>query len=213
MRIRLLLITAVLTAFSLVVAGPASAATVTKSDVVSSLLTVRAFGDGWHKTDLSGGSGGGDVSGCESATYTSTGVKAKASRDFQYAKTPTFITENVTSFGTRKAARRDFAKGVRLFSACTDFTVDGKTFTIKRLTVSGYADQVAAFRILGSVATAVGDVPISMFIVVTRWGRQQVSVVTTVGGRATSADLTSLKRSTVKISKGATGKVATVLGR
>jgi hypothetical protein len=211
MRIRLLLVTAVLTALSLVVASPASAATITRSDVVSSLLTVRDLTDGWHKTDLSGG--GGDVSGCESASYTSTGVKAKATRHFQYTQEPTFISEEVMSFGTRKAARRDFSKGVRLFSACTDFTIDGKTFTIKRLSVDGYADQVAAFRILGSVATAAGDVPMSLFLVVTRWGRQQVVVMTTVGGSVTPAVLRSLKTATVQVSKGATGKVATVLGR
>ena len=213
MRIRLLLVTAVLTALSLVVASPASAATVTRSDVVSSLLTVRDLTDGWHKTDLSGGGGGSDVSGCESASYTSIGVKAKAGRDFQYAQVPTFITEEVMSFGTREAARRDFSKGVRQFSACTDFTIDGKTFTIKRLSVGGYADQVAAFRILGSVATAAGDVPMSLFLVVTRWGRQQVMVLTTVGGRVTSTVLASNKRSTVQISRAATGNVASMLGR
>jgi hypothetical protein len=212
MRTRLLLATALLTAGSLVVAGPASAATITRSDVVGSLLTVRDLSDGWHKADL-GGSGSADVSGCESARYTSTGVKAKAGRDFQYNQLPTFISEKVLSFGTRAAARRDFAKGVRLFSDCDSFTVNGRTFTIKRLAVGGYADQVAAFRILGSVSTAAGVVPMSTFLVVTRWGRQQVSVLTVVGGRSTPALLSSLKASTVTISKGATAKVAKRLGR
>jgi hypothetical protein len=212
MRTRLLLVTALLTACSLVVAGPASAATVTRSDVVGSLLTVRDLAAGWHKADLGGG-GGIDVSGCESARYSSTGVKAEAGRSFQYNQLPTFILENVQSFGTRAAAKRDFAKGVRLFSACDSFTVDGRTFTIKRLSVGGYADQVAAFRILGSVSTAAGVVPMSTFLVVTRWGRQQVSVLTVVGGRSTPALLSSLKASTVTISKGATAKVAKRLGR
>lgn len=214
MRFRLLLVTAVLTAFSLVVAAPASAATITQTDVRRSLLTVRDLGDGWRATDLDSGSGtGSDIQGCEQSEFASRGVRHEASRDFQYQQAAEFISEDVTSYRTKRAARRDFNKGVRSLASCTEFTMDGKTFRINALSVNSYADQIAAFRIQGSVATESGDVPVTLFLIPTRWGRQVTATRTIIGGTLTSADLRGLKNASVRIAKVATSKVATRLGR
>jgi hypothetical protein len=214
MRVRLVLVTAVLTAFSLVVAGPASAAAVTKRDVVRSLLTPRNLSEGWHKTDLGGSGPGADVQGCESGEHVTTGRRHKATRDFQYADTPTYITEEVGSFWTRRAARRDFNKSVKGFTACPEFTMDGRTFRVTRLSVDSYADQIAAFRVQGSVATADGgEVPLTAHLVATRWGRQTTVLTTLVGGEVPASELSGLKTASVRIGKRATAKVAQVLGR
>lgn len=212
MRVRLVLVTAVLTALSLVVAGPASAAAVTKRDVVRSLLTPRNLSDGWHKTDLGSGPAS-DVQGCEAAQFVSKGVRHKASRDFQYADAATFITENVSSFWTQRGARRDFNKGTRAFASCSDFTIDGMPFTMKQLQVNSYADQIVLFRAQGTVTDEAGDVPVTIHTVVTRWGRQETGTSTMIFGALTPADLRELKTASVRIAKMATAKVADRLGR
>lgn len=212
MRFRLIAVIAVFTALSLVATTPASAATITRTKVVRSLLTATDLGTGWHKTDLGSGSGS-EVSGCESAQYESVGVRFKAEREFQYGETPTFISESVYSFRTRTAARKDFTKGVRVFSACSSFTMDGSVFRITRLSVAPFADQTAAFKITGSVPTAAGDVPLTLFFVVSRWGRQQTALMTMVGGQMTSAEARATKSGSVQIARAATQKVASRLGR
>jgi hypothetical protein len=212
MRFRIIAVTAVFTALSLVVASPASAATITRTKVVRSLLTATELGAGWHKTDLGSGDGS-EVTGCESADYESVGIRFEVEREFQYGEVPTYIAENVWSFRTRTKASQDFSKGVRLFSACSSFTMDGAVFRITRLSVADFADQEAAFRIVGSVPTAAGDVPLTMFIVLSRWGRQQVALMTMVGGQMTSAEVRATKTGSVRIARAATQKVAGRLGR
>lgn len=214
MRFRLLLVTAVLTALSLVAAGPASAAAITKRDVVRSLLTPRDLSDGWHKTDLGNSGPGSDIQGCEAGDYVTKGRRHKASRDFQYADVPTFITEEVSSFWTRRAARRDFVKSVRALASCPEFTMEGRTFRVTQLSVNSYADQISAFRVQGSVATADGDeVPLTAHVVAARWGRQVTGIITLVGGEVPASELGGIKRGTLRIAKLATSKVASKLGR
>jgi hypothetical protein len=211
MRIRLLLVTAAVTALSLVAASPASAA-VSHSDVVSALLTADNLGKGWHKVDLNAGGGTGSA-GCSSAHYRSTLVDAKAARSFKFKKTPTFITEKVGSFLTVRAAKRDFGKAKKLYSVCDSYTVDGETFTISHISLGDYADQEAGFKIRGHVQTAAGRIPVTVFVVTTRWGHQVISTTMVFISGISAADTKDLKKSTVRVSKAATRMVADELGR
>ena len=210
MRIRLLLVTAALTALSLVAASPASA--VTRSEAVSALLTANEVGNRWHKVDVSRGSSG-DFSGCESAQYTRRGVDAKAARAFRFAKSTSFITEKLAAFDTTRLARRDFRKRVELFSACEEFTVDGTSFSVHRVDLGDFADQRAGFKIRGTVERAGEFVPMTVFVVTTRWGHHIVATTMVVEGALTGAGVRVVKASTVRVAKVATEKVDNTLGR
>lgn len=210
----MLAVTAAVAALSLVAAGPAPAATtITRATVVSSLLTATQLGAGWHRYDDRDSGATPEVTGCAGTAYQTVGLRFTAKRSFQYAEAPSFVQETVGSFRSRDAARSDFAKGVRQFTACTSFTIDGKVFTVKRLSMPTFADQRVMFLIAGSVATAAGDVPFTVWLVVTRWGRQQTATTVMVAGTLTSDDRRALKASAVRVARAATGKVATLLGR
>lgn len=211
MRIRLLLVTAVVTALSVVMAAsPASA--VTHSEAVSALLVADEVGNRWHTVDASRGSSG-DLSGCESAQYTRRGVDAKAKRAFRFGKSASFITEKLTAFDTTRLARRDFRKGVELFSACEEFTIDGTPFSVHRVNLGDFADQRAGFKIRGTVDRDGEFVPITFFLVTTRWGHQIVATTMVVEGALTGDQVRTVKASTVRVAKVATEKVDNVLGR
>lgn len=203
--------TAVVTA--VVLAGPASAAAATtKRQVVRSLLTATQVGSGWHLYDDSGNPSA-DVSGCPDASTTTVGLAFSAKRAFQYSSNLLFAHEQIESFRTTLGARKDFRKSLASFSSCTTFMVDGKPWTVTRVSLPAYADQQAMFRLSGPVATVAGDVPVTMFLVATRWGHHEVVSMLTVGGRMTSTQRTQVKQAAVRLSKLATTKVAARLGR
>ena len=204
---------AAVVAVTVVLAGPASAAAATtKRQVVRSLLTATEVGSGWHLYDDSG-SPSADVSGCTGTTQTTVGLKFSAKRAFQYSSNLLFAHEQIESFRTILAARKDFKKSLASFSSCTTLMVNGRPWTVARLSVPSYADQQAMFRLSGPVATAVGDVPVTMFLVATRWGHHEVVSMLTVGGQLTSTQRTEVKKAAVRLSKLATSKVAARLGR
>lgn len=211
MRIRLLLVTAAVTALSLVAASPASAA-VSHRDVVGALLTTENLNKGWHKVDLSAGGSTGS-SGCAAAHYRSTGLAAKAARSFKFKKTPTFITEKIGSFSSRGAAKRDFGKAKRLYGSCDSYTVDGETFTIHSISLGDYADQVVGYKVKGNVQTAAGRIPVTVFVITTRWGDQVVSTTMVFISGISAAGTKDLRMSTVRTSKAATRVVKDTLGR
>lgn len=210
MRIRLLFVTAALTALSLAVASPASA--LTHADAVGALLNANELGKGWHKVDVSAG-GANDFAGCPSAKYTKKGVDAKAARAFQFRKSTTFVTEKIAAFDTVRLAKRDFRKGVELFSACDHFTVNGDTFNVHRIRLGDFADQRAGFRMRGRVDTAEGEVPMTVFRIATRWGHQVIVSTMVVSGGLDAAQVREVKKSTVRVAKVATKKVDIQIGR
>ena len=216
MRIRLTAVTALAMVLAVIAATPATAApAITRPQVKSSLLTVDDLSKGWHRTAGSGpGSAAPEVTGCKALRAKSVGVAHEADRSFRYRKLPTFIQESVQSFGTPKLARTDFAKSVRLFRSCPRFTTDGERWEVTRLSMPDYAAQRAMYRLTGAVGTAAGDIEITMFLVASRVGRQQVVVLVTVAGNGmTRAVRRGLADSSVRISRVATGKVRDVLGR
>lgn len=208
---RLAALAAVVVAASLVAASPATAAAITRPKVVGALLTAGEIGAGWQRYEDTGEDA--DVVGCESTRYQTVGARFKAERMFQYRQAPSLISESVQSFYTRDGARRDFTRGIKLFSACSSFTIDGQTFRITRLSVPDLADQEVAFQLSGSVATAAGPVELTIFLVAARHGRQTVAVLTFSGGPLTAADRRAVKQGSIRVARGATAKVASVLGR
>src|SRR6188508_2312725 len=126
MRIRLLLVTAAVSALSLVAASPASAA-VSHSEAVGALLTANEVGKNWHKVAVSDGMSG-ILHGC--TTYTSKGLDAKAARAMQFRQDDSWITERLKSFDGIKLAGREVAKWVAKYGSCDSFEHDGQTFTI-----------------------------------------------------------------------------------
>ena len=61
--------------------------------------------------------------------------------------------------------------------------------------VAAIADQTVRYRFNGSVPDAAGTkIPVVLFVVVTRYGRQEVTTSLGIGGALTSAQRTSLPR-------------------
>jgi hypothetical protein len=210
MRIRLLLVTATLTALSMVVASPASA--LTHAEAVRGLLLPNELGKAWHKVDVSAG-GANAFDGCPSAAYTKKGVDAKAARAFQFRSSTTFVTEKLTAFDTVRLAQRDFRKGVQLYTACDSFTAHGATFNIHRVRLGDFADQRAGFRFRGTVDTSEGAVPMTVFRITTRWGHHVIVSTMVVSGALNAEQTREVKKSTVRVAKVATERVDIQLGR
>jgi len=210
MRIRLLLVTAAVSALSLVAASPASAA-VSHSEAVGALLTANEVGKNWHKVPVSEGMTG-ILHGC--TTYTSKGVDAKAARALQFRQQDSWITERLKSFDGIKLAGREVAKWVAKYGSCDSFEHDGQTFTISKASVGGFADATAAFKIKGIVTDADGtEAPLTAILVGAKWGHHVVSETTVVIGGLTSDQVKDLKKSTVRVAKVAVEKVDNELGR
>jgi hypothetical protein len=210
MRIRLLLVTAAVSALSLVAASPASAA-VSHSEAVGALLTANEVGKNWHKVAVSDGMSG-ILHGC--TTYTSKGLDAKAARAMQFRQDDSWITERLKSFDGIKLAGREVAKWVAKYGSCDSFVHDGQTFTISKASVGGFADATAAFKIKGIVTDADGtEVPLTAILVGAKWGHHVVSETTVVIGGLTSDQVKDLKKSTIRVTKVAVEKVDNKLGR
>ena len=202
------------TAAALVAASPASAATaLTRSQVAHATLSAADLGTGWHSYDASSSGADPSVKGCPGTTHQTVGLRYEVQRDYQFATSPTFVNEDLQTFRTMLGASRDFTRGVKAFSACATMTVDGKPWTVRRLSVADYADRTALFRLRGVVATAAGDVPLVMFLAVAKLGHHEIVTVTIVGGQVTTAELTSIRSSSVRINRLATAKVRARLGR
>jgi hypothetical protein len=210
MRIRLLLVTAAVSALSLIAASPASAA-VSHSEAVGALLSANEVGKNWHKVPVSEGMTG-MLHGC--FTYTSKGVDAKAARAFQFRQQETWITERLKSFDTTKLAGREVRKWVARYSECGSFVHDGQTFTMSKAKVGDFADRTAAFKIRGIVTDADGvEAPVTAILVGAKWGHHVVTTTTVLVGGLTAADVRDLRRSTVQVAKVAVEKVDNKLGR
>jgi hypothetical protein len=211
---RLTTVVAAVTVVAVAVSVPASASVAqTKTQVVRSLLSGPQIGDGWHKTTGSDGAAG-EVGGCLTGTSDPAGLRFTATRSYQYLTTPAAADESVYAFGTARSARRDFNASTRLLDSCSSFTIDGSTWTVARMPVTAIADQTARYRFSGSVPNAAGDkVPVVLFVVVTRYGRQEVATTLGVGGALTSAQRTEFAKASVRLCRMATGKVADRLGR
>jgi hypothetical protein len=210
---RLTTVVAVVTVAALAVSVPASASVAqTKTQVVRSLLTGTQIGDGWHKYSGSDGSAA-EVGGCLTEGSRSAGLRFSATRSYQYLTTAAFADETVYAFGTALSARRDFNKSTRLLDSCSSFTIDGSTWTVARMPVAAIADQTVRYRLNGSVPTASGKVPLVLFVVVTRYGRQEVATTLGAGGTLTSAQRTDFAKASVRLCRMATVKVADRLGR
>jgi hypothetical protein len=198
----------------LVAATPASAAaSLTHRQVVHAALTADDLGSGWHTYDASNSGADPSVEGCEGTSYRTTGVRYDVERDYQFGTSPTFVNEDLQTFRTKVAASRDFTKGLKSFSACTSLTIDGKPWTVARLTVPDYADRTVLFRLRGVIGTAAGDVPLVMFLSVAKFGHHEIETVTIVAGQVTATELAGLRHGSVRINKAATAKVAAKLGR
>ncbi len=198
----------------LVAATPASAAaSLTRLQVVHATLSASDLGAGWHHYDASNSGADPSVQGCEGTSYRTTGVRYDVQRDYQFDTSATFVNEELQTFRTKLGASRDFSKGLRSLSACTTLTVDGKQWTVKRLTVSDYADRTALFRLRGVIGTAAGDVPLAMFLSVAKLGHHEIETVTIVGGQVSQSELTSIRNASVRINRLATDKVRLKLGR
>ena len=211
---RLTTVLAAVTVVAVAASGHASASVAqTKAQVVRSLLSGTQIGDGWHK--YAGGDGSAsEVGGCLTDAKPSAGLRFTASRSYQYQTTTAFADETVYAFGTARSARRDFNASTRLLDSCSSFTMDGNTWTVARMPVTAIADQTARYSFNGSVPNATGDkVPVVLFVVVTRYGRQEVTTSLGVGGALTSADRTSFGKASVRLCRMATVKVADRLGR
>jgi hypothetical protein len=210
---RLTSVVAAVTVVAVAVTGPASASVAqTKTQVVRSLLSGAQIGDGWHKTTGTDGTAG-EVGGCLTEASPSAGLRFKAGRSFQYLTSTGFADETVYAFGTARSARRDFNASTRLLDSCSSFTLDGNTWTVARMPVPAIADQTVRYRLNGSVPTASGKVPVVLFMVVTRYGRQEVTTTLGFGGTLTSAQRTGIAKASVRLCRLATMKVADRLGR
>jgi len=214
---RLTTVLAAVTVVAVAASGQASAAAAqSKAQVVGSLLSGSQIGTGWHKYDGGGGGDGSaaEVGGCLTEASPSTGLRYKATRSYQYLTTTAFADESVYAFGTATAARRDFNASKRLLDSCSSFTTDGNTWTVARMPVAAIADQTVRYRFNGSVRTASGTkVPIVLFVVVTRYGRQEVTTSVGIGGALTSAQRTEFAKASVRLCRMAAVKVADRLGR
>jgi hypothetical protein len=211
---RLTAFLAAVTVVAVAASGQATASVAqTKAQVVGSLLSGTQIGSGWHK--YSGGDGSAaEVGGCLTEASPSTGLRFKATRAFQYLTTPAFADESVYAFGTATAARRDFNASKRLLDSCSSFTTDGNTWTVARMPVAAIGDQTVRYRFNGSVPTASGTkVPVVLFVVVTRYGRQEVTTSVGMGGALTSAQRTEFAKASVRLCRMAAVKVADRLGR
>ena len=211
---RLTTVVAAVTVVAVAVSVPASASVAqTKTQVVRSLLSGTQIGDGWHRT--AGGDGtAAEVGGCLTGTSAPAGLRFTATRSYQYLTTAAFADETVYAFGTATSARRDFNASKRLLDSCSSFTIDGNTWTVARMPVSAIADQTVRYRFNGSVPDAAGNkIPVVLFVVVTRYGRQEVTTSLGVGGTLTSADRTSFAKASVRLCRMAAVKVADRLGR
>jgi hypothetical protein len=198
----------------LVVATPASAAaSLTRLQVVHATLSASDLGDGWHHYDASNSGADPSVQGCPGTRYRTTGLRYDVQRDYQFDTSATFVNEDLQTFWTKLGASRDFTKGLKSLSACTSLTVDGKPWTVKRLTVSDYADRTALFRLRGVIGTAAGDVPLVMFLSVAKLGHHEIATTTIVGGQVTAVELTNIRNNSVRINRLATSKVRVKLGR
>jgi hypothetical protein len=202
----------------LVAATPASAAaSLTHRQVVRAALTASDLGNGWRHVDLSGGGGGtpGDDEGCPGTGYTTTGLRYDVNRSYQFETTPTVVTEEIQSFRTVPAAKRDFRKGVAQFNSCTTFTMEGHQWNVNRVAVASYADSSALFRLSGAVTSnsGSGDVPLTMYLSAARYGHHEVITLTAVGGATDATVEKQIRDSSVQISKLATAKVRVKLGR
>jgi hypothetical protein len=212
MRIRLLLVTAAVSALSLVAASPASAA-VSHDEAVRALLTANEVGNNWHKVPVSEGMTG-MLHGCPSAAYTSRGVDAKAARAFQFRQQDSFITERLKAFDTTRLAGREILRWFALYSACDSFQHDGQTFTIKEVTVGDFADRTAGFKIKGIVTDAEGiEVPVTAILIGAKWGHSVVTTTMVVVGGLTSDQVKDMKKSTIRVAKVGVEKVDNKLGR
>ena len=203
---------------SLVAASPAGAATtVSKAKVVKALVSADELGPKWHKTSA-GSSGSGSVmntGGCsETFEYKSVGLEREVERTFQFAKTALVFDETIQVFGSAAQAKADFTKGVATFAKCTSWTVDGKPWTVTRISSPKYADQRAKYRMTGTIAAASGDVTVTTYIVVTRHGKHETVASLIVGGNGfTAAEQRTFSAGATRGSKLATAKVAAFLGR
>lgn len=202
-----------LTVCALVFATPANAAlSVTRSQVRHALLTAAQLGDGWQRIDS--GDSSVDIQGCGAEDSTTpAGLLFHPKRGFQYGQVLNFVHEQIYSFRTVRRAKADFNASVRELNGCDSFTVDGKTWHVKRLTMPSYADQRAIYRFTGPVATAAGDVPLTIHLIATRYGHHEVTTAVTVAGQLTSDLRRVVKKSSVRIAKVATVKVENRLGR
>jgi hypothetical protein len=209
------IVTAALLAVALAVPGTASAAVAqTRTQVVRSLLTGPQIGDGWHRSDSSSGGSAVEADGCDPSTGASSpGLRFTADRSYQYLTSALFADETIYAFGTVTSARRDFNASTRLMDSCSSFTVDGNTFTVTRMPAPTIADQTARYRMKGSVTTPAGKVPMTLFMVATRLGRQEVVTTLVVGGALTAAQRTDVAQASVRLCRLATAKVAARLGR
>jgi hypothetical protein len=211
---RLTTVVAAVTVVAVALSGPASASVAqTKAQVVGSLLSGTQIGSGWHK--YTGGDGSAaEVGGCLEGASPSVGLRFKATRSFQYLTTTAFADESVYAFGTAAAARHDFNASKRLLDSCSSFTLNGDTWTVARMPVAAIADQTVRYRVNGKVAAADGSkVPVVLFVVVTRYGRQEVTTSLGVGGALTSAQRTEFAKASVRLCRMAAVKVADRLGR
>ena len=204
----------------LVAATPASAATsLTHRQVARAALTAGDLGNGWRHVDLSANGGGGSTQeadeGCPGTAYTTIGLRYDVHRSYQFQTTPTVVTEEIQSFRTVSAAKRDFRKGVAQFSSCTTFTMAGHQWNVNRVAVARYADSSALFRLSGSVTSSSGsgDVPMTMYLSSARYGHHEIFTLTAVGGTTDATVEKRLRDSSVQISKLATAKVRVKLGR
>jgi hypothetical protein len=211
---RLTTVVAAVTVVAIAVSGPASASVAqTKAQVVGSLLGGSHIGDGWHKYAGSDGSAA-EVGGCLKGASPSVGLRFHVSRSFQYLTTPAFADESVYAFGTATAAQHDFNASKRLLDSCSSFTMNGDTWTVARMPVAAIADQTVRYRFNGKVAAADGSkVPVVLFVVVTRYGRQEVTTSLGAGGTLSSTDRTSFANASVRLCRMAAVKVADRLGR
>lgn len=174
------------TVTGLVGASPAAAATVpTQRQVTRALLTGDQLAKPWHQISLDTASGDGmDVSGCHAVAAGPSATRS-ATRAFQYAQQPAMLEETVSSFTTLRRARLNTTRGVKAFTGCTDFTLDGHPWTVQRISglrIVPYADQQAIFELRGFVTTPGGDVPMTIHLAVARMGHHQVVLLTFLGG-------------------------------
>jgi hypothetical protein len=200
----------------LVAATPASAAaSLTHLQVVHAALAADDLGNGWHHVDLSGGGDGTPEAsqGCPGTRYTTTGLRYDVERGYQFETTPTIVHEEIQSFRTVRAAKRDFRKGMAQFSSCTTFTMEGHQWNVNRLAVASYADRSALFRLAGSVTSGTTEVPLTMYFNAARYGHHEVLTLTVVGGATDATIEKRIRDSSVQISKLATAKVRVKLGR
>jgi hypothetical protein len=199
----------------LVVATPASAAaSLTHRQVVRAALTANDLGNGWHHVDLSGGGGTPEADeGCPGTGYTTTGLRYDVQRGFQFETTPTIVNEEIQSFRTVRAAKRDFRKGMAQFSSCTTFTMEGHQWNVNQLAVASYGDRSALFRLAGTVTSGTTDVALTMYLNAARYGHHEILTLTAVGGATDATVEKQIRDSSVQISKLATAKVRVRLGR